>query len=76
VDELDKLCFDYSGAEENYYFDYELSEEDGYLYLYNFEIFVESPDDFVSDLEMLCEDFAIEGDYDFVADGLEDEDEA
>jgi hypothetical protein len=68
ADKLEKLCLKYVENEEDYYFDYEAIEQEGveYTYINHFEIITEHFDDFIAEVETLCEENAIEGDYNFV----------
>ncbi len=70
---LEELCMEYVANEEDFYFDYESKEEDGveYTYINNFEILTEYFDDFIADLETLCEENAIESNYGFEYEGAE-----
>ncbi len=75
---LEKLCFEYVEAEEDFYFDYEAEEdEDGveYTYITKFEILTENPDDFIADLETLCVTNAIDENYSFTYGDEEEEEE-
>ncbi|AFK05026.1 peptidase C1A papain [Emticicia oligotrophica DSM 17448] len=74
---LEKLCLEYVENEEDFYFDYEASEEDGveYTHINNFEILTESPNDFIEALDQLCIDNAIDENYGFNYEGNEEEEE-
>ena len=78
IEDLDALCDEYADEdEEAYYFDYEYEENaegDGYLLtINNFSLTIHEPDEFLEDLDELCEDYALDGDYDYIIDGEEDE---
>jgi C1A family cysteine protease len=65
---LEELCLEYVESEEDYYFDYEMIEdEEGveYLEISNFEIIVEDPDAFLEALDELCLEYAIDEDYEY-----------
>jgi C1A family cysteine protease len=72
--DLEKLCKKYSGTEEDYYFDYEETEENDqtYIEIKNFDLTVEDEDAFLEDLEALCQEYT-EDDYDFSIIGAEEE---
>ncbi|MCU0325991.1 MAG: C1 family peptidase [Spirosomaceae bacterium] len=76
---LEELCLAYVESEEDFFFDYEETEEDDIVYIEmsNFEILTEDPDGFLEELETLCQDYAIDENYDYsiVEDG-ESEEEA
>lgn len=64
--DLENLCLSYVESEEDYYFDYEETEEDGqtYIEVNNFDLTVEDTEAFLADLETLCQEYT-EDDYDF-----------
>lgn len=70
--DLENLCIEYASTEDDYYFDYEETEENGqtYIEITNFDLTVEDTDTFLSDLETLCQEYA-EDAYDFQIIGAE-----
>ncbi|MUG93819.1 peptidase C1 [Scytonema sp. UIC 10036] len=79
IEVLDELCMSYVESEEEYYFDYEYEEqEDEETYIVNilnFDLTIEYSSQFLEDLDALCEEYAIDGDYDYSLDGNESEEE-
>ncbi len=82
VNDLDALCQSYVESEEDYYFDYEFDTEDEeaadsyLLYINNFDLTIADPEEFLAELDTLCEHYAIDEDYDYTIDsdsGEEDE---
>jgi hypothetical protein len=71
------LCVGYS--DEDYYFDYEYEENEegeGYLLtISNFSLSIYEPDEFLDELDELCEEYALDGDYDYTIDGEDDGEE-
>ena len=66
---------EYAETDEDYYFDYESYKEKKELYteITNFEILTEDPDAFLEALEEFCEEWAIDGNYEFTVAGEEEE---
>lgn len=64
---LEELCLEYVADEEDFYFDYEETEEDGCLFFESasIEIITEHFEDFLTALDELCEEFAIEENYSY-----------
>lgn len=64
---LEELCLEYVENEEDFYFDYEETEEDGCTYFEatNFEINTESFDEFLEALDELCAEYALDENYDY-----------
>lgn len=62
---LEALCLEYVESEEDFYFDYEETEEDECIYFEasNFEINTEDFDAFLEALDELCANYAIEENY-------------
>ncbi len=80
IEDLDGLCGDYADEDdESYYFDYEYEENEegeGYvLTISNFSLTIYEPDEFLEELDELCEEYALDGDYDYTIDGEEEEEE-
>ncbi len=71
IEALDQLCLNYAESEDEYYFDYELEEdEDGTtVTIENFDLTIETADEFLDELDALCAEYAIDDDYDFGVDG-------
>ncbi|MBW4522833.1 MAG: C1 family peptidase [Scytolyngbya sp. HA4215-MV1] len=68
VEALDTLCKNYVESEEDYYFDYEEEEEDGDVYtvtILNFDLTIDESDEFLAELDTLCQHYAIDADYAF-----------
>jgi quinol monooxygenase YgiN len=70
---LEALCNEYA-TDEEFYFDYEETEEDGITYaeISNFDITLEDPDGFMEELDGLCNEWAEDENYDFSVEGYED----
>lgn len=73
--ELESLCDEYA-TDEEYYFDYEETEEDGvtYIEISNFDISLDDPEGFLQALDELCNEWAEDEDYDFSVEGYDEED--
>jgi len=67
VEALDQLCQNYTESEEGYYFDYEFTEdEDGTTVdIRNFDLTIETAEDFLDELDSLCAEYAIDDTYGF-----------
>lgn len=74
MDILVELCSEYTESEEDFFFDAFL-DEDAYLYVDSLEVLTENAEDFIISLEELCQEYAIEEDYDFVIEGSEEGEE-
>lgn len=77
---LDELCQNYVENEEDYYFDYEYEYENEddeacTLSILNFDLTIEDPESFLQELDTLCEQYAVDEDYDYTMDGEEEEEE-
>ncbi|MEN9501670.1 MAG: hypothetical protein RI964_955 [Pseudomonadota bacterium] len=72
---LEGLCEDYT-TEEEFYFDYEESEEDDIVYatISNFDITLEDAEGFLDDLDALCNEWAEDENYNFSLDEADDTD--
>lgn len=70
---LDELCAEYA-TDEEYYFDYEETEEDGTTYaeMSNFDITLDDPEGFLEALDELCAEWAEDEDYDYSVEGVDD----
>lgn len=59
----------YVESEEEYYFDYEYEEqedEESYIVnILNFDLTIEDSSEFLEELDALCEEYAMDGDYDY-----------
>jgi hypothetical protein len=73
---LEKLCDKYDNEEE-FYFDYEESEEDGITYaiISNFDISLDDPETFLEKLDELCKKWADDENYSFSIEGYDDAEE-
>jgi hypothetical protein len=69
---LDELCTEYA-TDEDYYFDYEETEEDGTTYaeMSNFDITLEDAEGFLEALDALCDEWAEDEDYDYSVEGVD-----
>lgn len=69
---LDALCDEYA-TDEEYYFDYEETEEEGITYaeMSNFDITLEDPDGFLEALDAVCDEWAEDEDYDYSVEGVD-----
>ena len=79
IEDLEALMIEYTETEDDFYFDYEITEEDEdgnfEVTLNDFYLDTENSEGFIEALEELCAEYAIdEDDYDFVIAGGEDED--
>ena len=87
VKDLENLCEEYIDDEEDYYFDYEYSDSEDYedeeediyeLDILNFDLTLEDEDDrseFLAELHSLCQEYAMDEDYDFSVDDESGDDE-
>ena len=81
IEDLEALLVEYTETENDFYFDYEITEEDedgNYeVTMSDFYLDTEDSEGFIEALEELCAEYAIDEDgYDFVVVGEEDEEEA
>ena len=69
---LDELCNEYA-TDEDYYFDYEETEEDDTTYaeMSNFDISLEDPEGFLEVLDELCDEWADDENYDYSVEGVD-----
>lgn len=77
LEDLESLLDEYVEEEENYYFEYEIDEDDNgtYVQLTEFYLYTENEEDFLSDLEDLAIEYGDEDGYDYSIEGAEEEDE-
>ena len=80
IEDLEALMIEYTETEDDFYFDYEISEEDEdgnfEVTMNDFYLDVTDAEGFTEALEELCAEYAIsEDDYDFAITGEEEEDE-
>lgn len=70
---LEALCEQHANDEE-FYFDYEESEEDGIVYVVisNFDISVDDSKQFLEELDTLCDEWAEDENYNFNVDGCDE----
>ncbi|HRJ52436.1 MAG TPA: C1 family peptidase [Candidatus Thiothrix moscowensis] len=70
---LEQLCEEYA-TDEEFYFDYEETEEEGVTYaeISNFDIALEDPEGFLEELDDLCNEWAEDENYDFSVEGYEE----
>ena len=70
---LETLCEEYA-TEEEFYFDYEETEEDGVTYctISNFDIAVDDPDAFIEALDTLCVEWADDENYNYSIEGYDE----
>lgn len=73
ADALEELCGEYAVGED-FYFDYEESEENGVTYtnINNFDLVTDEPEKFIKDLETLCAEWADGDDYDYSIEGADE----
>jgi C1A family cysteine protease len=75
VEDLENLCLNYVESEEEYYFDYEYEEQDDESYvlnILNFDLTIDDATEFLEELDALCDEYAIDADYDYCIDGAEE----
>ncbi|GAB1544868.1 hypothetical protein NUACC21_75440 [Scytonema sp. NUACC21] len=68
VEALDNLCLSYVESEEEYYFDYEYEEQEDESFIVNilnFDLTIDDDSEFLEELNALCEEYAIDEDYDY-----------
>ncbi len=76
--DLENLCLNYVESDEEYYFDYEYEEQDDesfVLNILNFDLTIEDASEFLEELDALCDEYAIDGDYDYCIDDEDCEEE-
>jgi C1A family cysteine protease len=79
VEALDTLCKNYVESEEDYYFDYEEEAGEDEVYtvtILNFDLTIDESDEFLAELDALCQHYAIDADYAFHQDGESEEEDA
>lgn len=72
---LETLCLEYV-EEEEYYFDYDETEEEGITYaeISNFDITLEDSTEFLTVLDELCAEWAEDENYHYTVEGAEEDD--
>ena len=78
VEALDALCQEYVESEEDYYFDYEMQEdEDSWtVTILNFDLTIDDAEEFLENLDTLCQNYTIDENYSCSLDGeVEETDE-
>ena len=77
VEQLDALINEYVESEEDYFFDYEVDEDDDGVYIQfgEFYLLTEDEDGFLEALDALAEEFGGEDGYDYSLDEEEEEEE-
>ncbi len=75
IEALDALCQNYAESEEDYYFDYEIEEDDegATVTISNFDLTTDTADEFLEELDGVCQEYAIDENYDFSVDGEAEE---
>ena len=78
IEDLEALLIEYTETEDDFYFDYEITEEDENfeVTMNDFYLDTENSEGFIEALEELCAEYAFDEDgYDFVIAGEEDKEE-
>lgn len=65
---VEELCQNYVENEEDYYFDYDYEESEADTHLVtilNFDLTIDDATEFISELDALCQEYAVDGNYSF-----------
>ncbi|MBW4641264.1 MAG: hypothetical protein KME05_24230 [Gloeocapsa sp. UFS-A4-WI-NPMV-4B04] len=70
IKDLDALCQNYIETAQDYYFDYKEQDngDDTIVHITNFDLTLDNPDEFLVKLDVLCEKYAIDENYDYYID--------